>query len=770
MIIVATIEILLIVLFYFGILLETMAVLAALVLAALLICPRFFITKMNWLIIRFIYKLKIVGDENIPQSGGAILVCNHVSYFDPLILAAVIKRPVRFLVYERIANKPLIKPLTKLMRVIPIPAKCTRESLKSLGEAAQAVRNGELIVIFAEGHVQRVGNMLPFTSGFRWIRKNSDAPVIPVYLDKVWGIKCNLFNSNIRCTLPQEIPYPMTVAFGAPIKEAATPYEARRAVQELGADVACYRKEVFGVLPLAFLKTASRSPFRFAMANANGFKLNYLQVLAAALLLSRKLKKELRESSSKFVGVMLPPSVQSTLTNIALYFVGKIPVNLNYTVPDEFIESVKKQTGMETIITARELLNKLGKQPSESMLFVEDIIERPERFKKLCYEIITLLFPRVVLEKLFFSDKPSRDDLATLIFSSGSTGEPKGVMLSHYNITSNAEAFISALSLNRKDGLMAILPFFHSFGYTVALWMPILAGFKVVYHHNPFEAATIGKAIEEHKLSLLIGTPTFIANYIKKCTKEQFASLKTIVSGAEKLKGKVAVDFYQKFGLNIYEGYGCTETAPVVSVNLHDVSGYWKGQVGFKEGTVGRPMPQITVKVVDITTGQELGANQEGLLYVKGPNVMMGYYQREDLTKEVVKDSWYCTGDIAVCDADGFIHITDRLNRFSKIAGEMIPHIKSEEILHEILDRIDRVCVVMGVPDAKRGERLVVLHILDDIDPRMLSKQLAERGLPNIWIPKPEDYYRVDHIPLLGSGKLDLKGSKQLALEVATKD
>ena len=651
------------------------------------------------------------------------------------------------------------------MRAIPIPEKCTRATVKALDQAVEAVKNGELVVVFAEGHVQRVGVMLPFTTGFNRIRRQSNAPVIPVYIDRVFGTEWVFLDGKFHCNMPKELPYPMTVAFGKPIKKDCSPYRIRRVVQELGVDIAPYKKELFQVLHLAFLRNAKRMLFRTAIADATGKTLNYLQLLTATLLATKNFKQKIT-TKNEFVGVYLPPSIGAVIANIALYFIGKIPVNLNYTAADRFLFSVQEQTGMETIITSKRFIEKLNKEPLRSMVFIEDLLSDITALKKLKYVLIALFTPQFLIEKIYLHHRQTRHDLATLVFSSGSTGDPKGVMLSHDNIASDIESFIAALRFSRKDCLLGILPFFHSFGYTVCLWLPLVMGIRVVHHYSPFDAATIGKAMKKHKVTFLVGTPTFFASYIKKCTKDQFQYLRYAITGAEKLKRKVAADFYDKFEKHIYEGYGTTELSPVVSVNLKDTNGYWKEQAGCKDGTVGRPMPQIAAKIVDVDTGEELEANQEGLLYIKGSNVMMGYYGRKDLTDEVIIDNWYCTGDIAMCDEDGFIKITDRLSRFSKIAGEMVPHIKPEEMIQDIMNSSERICVVTGVPDGKKGEKLVVLHVLDDIDPRQIAKEMSERGLPNLWIPKPDDYYKVDELPMLGSGKLDLRKSKQMAVEL----
>ena len=727
--------------------------------------PKLFIRCVVWVLVNLIYKLKIVGLENIPRKGGAIIVCNHLSYLDPFIVMASISRSVRFLIYDSMYNLKYVKPIAKILRAIPIPEKCTKESVLALREAASAVRKGEIVVIFGEGQVSRVGNMLPFTAGFTRISKMTSAPVIPMYLDRIWGSSWILNDGKFGKSMPKELPYPLTILVGKPILDRTNAYKIRQAVQELGAEASKYKKEVFQLLHTSFIRTAKRRPFKKVMSNATGGPvLNYMMTLGMSLLISRKLKEEFKDD--KFVGVMIPPSIEAVLVNIALYFIGKVPINLNYTAGNDFLEAAQKQTGMKKIITAKKVLEKLNKEKMDSMIFLEEKLAGIKKSEKIKYILYALLIPRILIEKIFLTKRPSRHDMATIIFSSGSTGDPKGVMLSHDNITSNIESMLSAVDFCSKDGLVGILPFFHSFGFTVTLWLPLLRGFQICYHSNPLDAATVGNMIEKNKLTVLVATGIFMAAYIRKCEASQFKSLRFVITGAEKLQRKIAEDFEAKFGLKIYEGYGCTELSPVVSVNLFDASGYWKEQKGGKDGTVGRPLPQICAKITSLDTGEELGPNEEGMLCIKGANVMMGYYGKPELSKEVLKDGWYLTGDIAICDKDGFIKIVDRVSRFSKIAGEMVPHIKAEELIQDIYGGSEKCCVVTGVPDGKKGEKLVVLHTMENFDPKEIVKELQKRGLANLWIPKPEEFYKVESFPILGTGKLDLRGIKKLALEV----
>lgn len=730
--------------------------------------PKLFVRCVVWVLVNSVYRLKLIGIENIPRKGGAILVCNHLSYLDPFIIMASISRSVRFLIYDSIYNLKYVKPIAKVLRAIPIPEKCTKDSVRALEEASKAVRKGEIVVIFAEGQVSRVGNMLPFTAGFTRIAKKTNVPVIPICLDRVWGSSWILNDGKFKRSMPKELPYPLTILIGAPIKERANAYKVRRAVQELGAEATKYKKEVFQLLHTSFIRSAKKKPFKKIIMNATGLSLNYVMTLGMALLISRKLKKEFKDD--KFVGIMIPPSVEGVLVNIALYFIGKIPVNLNYTAGNDFLLSVEKQTGMKKIITAKKVLEKLNKEKIDSMIFLEELLADVKKSEKIKYILYAFLLPQFLIEKIFLTKRPSRYDMATIIFSSGSTGDPKGVMLSHDNITSDIESMLSTVHFYSNDGIVGILPFFHSFGFAVTLWLPLLRGFKTCYHSNPLDANVIGSMIEKEKLTILVATGMFMSTYIRKCKEEQFKTLRFVVAGAEKLQKKIAEDFTNKFGLRIYEGYGCTELSPVASVNLFNASGYWKEQKGVKDGTVGRPMSQICAKIISLETGEELGPNEEGMLYIKGPNVMMGYYGKPELSAEVLKDGWYVTGDIAICDEEGFIKIVDRVSRFSKIAGEMVPHIKAEEAIQEIYGEAERCCVVTGVSDGKKGEKLVVLHTIDNIDTKEITKKLQSMGLANLWIPKPDDYRKIDNFPVLSTGKLDLRGVKKLAKELFDED
>jgi acyl-[acyl-carrier-protein]-phospholipid O-acyltransferase / long-chain-fatty-acid--[acyl-carrier-protein] ligase len=380
------------------------------------------------------------------------------------------------------------------------------------------------------------------------------------------------------------------------------------------------------------------------------------------------------------------------------------------------------------------------------------------------------LLPAKRLAKFAGADRIAElDDLATVIFSSGSTGEPKGVMLTHYNVASNVEQLDQVFLLHSDDRIMGILPFFHSFGFTGTLCLPAAVGVGVVFHPNPLDARVIGALIQKYALTLLLATPTFLNAYMRRCTPEEFGSLRFVMAGAEKLPERIAVAFEDHFGIRPLEGYGCTECSPVVTVNTGDFRAASFRQVGAKRGSIGHPLPGISVKIIHPETGEPLGIDEPGLLLVRGPNVMRGYLHRPDKTADVLRDGWYNTGDIAVLDEDGFLRVTDRLSRFSKIGGEMVPHIKIEEKLQELAGAAEQMFVVTAVPDEKKGERLIVLHTLSDEQLDDCLVRLAKCDLPALWRPRPEQFLKVEKLPYLGTGKLDLRKARELALETSAR-
>jgi len=436
-------------------------------------------------------------------------------------------------------------------------------------------------------------------------------------------------------------------------------------------------------------------------------------------------------------------------------------VNLNYVTSEASRRTAMEQCGLRTVITSAKFIEKAGiKDRMEGALMLEEVLADISKWQKTCAYIRARFLPVCMLCK---GDEKGGDAIATVIFSSGSSGRPKGVMLSHHNILSDIEGIRMVVRVGRGDNLCGVAPFFHSFGYTCAMWLPMIAGCSAGYVANPLDARAVGQNVKEDHSTVLFAPPTFLVNYLRRVEPDEFRSLRLVVAGAEKLKERLAQTFFDRFGVRPLEGYGATELSPVVSVNVPDVEADGVYQVGHKEGTVGHPLPGIAVKVLDMASGQEVGPGTEGVLWVKGANVMRGYLDMPQVTAEVVKEGWYNTGDVAKVDEDGFVTITDRMSRFSKIGGEMVPHGAIEDVLLDGLGTEEKVVAVTGVPDEKRGEELVVIYCDKAGSEETLHEIVAKSSLPNMWRPARNAYVKVEAIPLLGSGKIDVLAVKKLA-------
>jgi acyl-[acyl-carrier-protein]-phospholipid O-acyltransferase / long-chain-fatty-acid--[acyl-carrier-protein] ligase len=715
----------------------------------------------SWLM-RLLYRIRVRGIENLPREGGALLVCNHVSMIDSFFLGTATGRYVRFVIHQRWYDKLWVKPFRRFLGMIPISSEQgPRELSHSLRAARQAVLQGDLVCIYAEGQLTRIGQLMPFRRGFERIVKGTDAPIIPVNVEGVWNSIFSYERGRCFWKWPKQLTAPVTVGFGKPLGAGTTTVEVRQAVQELSSDAWQDLKEWMEPLHRSFIRTARRHPLRFAMGDARMPRMNCLNALARAIYVGRRLRPYW-EGQEK-VGIFLPPSVGGALVNMAALLMGKVPVNLNYTTSEQTIASCVQQCGIETVVSSQVFLDKVKLRAPGKLLLLEEIAAKPRMIERLS-ALFSCLLPARWIELSLGNRRAAKiDDLATVIFSSGSTGEPKGVMLTHFNIASNIAQMEQVFHLTDKDRILGILPFFHSFGFTGTLCLTGSLGVGVVYHPTPLDAEAVGKLVREYEVTFLLSTPTFLQLYVRGCAPEQFGSLRVVIAGAEKLPERVAAAFEEKFGIRPLEGYGCTECAPVVAVNTPSFRAAGFFQAGARRGKVGRPLPGVSLRVVDPVTHEPLPIGEAGLLLVKGPNVMPGYLDQPEKTNEVLCDGWYVTGDIAMVDEEGFVQITDRLSRFSKIGGEMVPHIKIEEKLHELAGAWDRQFVVTGVGDEKKGERLVVLHCIDATALRSVLEKLPESGLPNLWIPKPSQFYQVAEMPALGSGKLDLRRVREMA-------
>jgi len=758
-----------------GVIVAASFITAAGTVYVLILLPEWFGRLILFFVTHTIYRVKVLGRDNFPEKSGALLVCNHMSFVDAALLIASTDRPIRFVMFKGIYDKKVVKPFAQMMKAIPISSEQRpRDMIRSLRTASDALRDDEIVCIFAEGQITRTGQLLPFRRGLERIIKGIDVPIIPVNLDGVWGSIFSFERGRFLWKMPRRIPYPVTVSIGAHMLPTSSAIEVRHAVQELQADAFAQRKHRMRTLDRSFVRTARRFPFRFMMADGKTPRVSFASALNKTVYIARRLRPVLGDRL--MIGLLLPPSVGGALANYALLLLGRIAVNLNYTASSEVIASCAVQCEIDTVITSKAFVERFPKlQIPGRTLFLEDALGSPRFAEKIDALILAWTFPQGLLRRVLGARRIAAqphphspiDELATVIFSSGSTGDPKGVMLSHFNIVANIQQVSQVFMLDRGDKVLGILPFFHSFGFMAALWMPAVNGFGVVYHPNPLDAQVIDELVGKYRVTFLVATPTFLQAYMRRCTPENFGSLQYVLVGAEKLPERIASAFEDTFGIRPLEGYGCTECSPVVTVNSRDFRAPGFRQVGGRRGKIGHPLPGVSVKVVDLDTGQPVPPNTPGMLLVKGPNVMKGYLGQPEKTAEVLHDGWYTTGDVAVMEEDGFLTITDRLSRFSKIGGEMVPHIRIEDKLHEIAGVTEQVFAVTALPDEKKGERIMVVHTLSEEKLAPVLEKLAASDLPALWKPKANQFVHAGALPLLGTGKLDLRGVKHLALAQA---
>jgi acyl-[acyl-carrier-protein]-phospholipid O-acyltransferase/long-chain-fatty-acid--[acyl-carrier-protein] ligase len=726
------------------------------------VLPDFLVRFLAVLITRTLYRIRAVGIENLPVDGGALLVANHVSYMDALHILACQQRRIRFMMHRPIYETHKLRFLFRLMKSIPIamedPPKRIVESLRA---ARKALDDGYMVCIFAEGALTRNGLMRGFKPGFERIVRGTNHPIVPIYIGGTWGSVFSHFHRGFHARVPIRLPYPVGVVFGRPMP-SDTPAEAvRQAVQELSCDYFDDRRRTRRPLGRAFVAAARRNWSRLAMTDTGGRRLTFGRALAGAIALARRIAPLTRGQEA--VGLLLPPSVGGALANLALALLRKTSVNLNFTVSPEAFRSAIEQSGLRTVLSSRAFLEKI-RPPADlpGLVCLEDLAAGITPARRLAALLAARLAPAGWLA-------PCRgfrpDDLATIIFSSGTTGEPKGVMLTHHNIRSNVEAISLVFRPRAGDAIAASLPLFHSFGYTCGLWFPLLAGMRADFHPNPLDTARIAQMIREEGCTALFTTPTFLLGHLRRAQPDDLRSLRHVITGAEKLKPRVADAFEARFGIRPREGYGTTELSPVAILSLPDEGEGPYAQSGWKAGSVGMAVPGVAVRIVDPDTGERLPTGTPGMLIVRGPNVMRGYLNRPDMTAEVVRDGWYWTGDIAAVDPDGFVAITDRLARFSKIGGEMIPHMAVEDEYLRGLGRAEMLLAVTSIADERKGERLVVLYTEAAGDPAALHALIEAAGIPNLWKPARDAYHRIDAIPMTATGKLDVKGLRRLAAE-----
>ena len=722
-------------------------------------------TACLW-VTKIIYRIRVKGLEQLPKEGGVLLVSSHVSYVDVIILGVVLQRPIRFLSWEGFEQHWVMRWVMRTMGTIPVAEEKAKDAIHRAAEALQA---GEVVCIFPEGHVTRNGGLLPLRRGFELIARRANVPIVPVAIDGLWGSIFSFSGGKFFWKRPKHFPRPIAVVVGEPYP-ASEHLTTRTRLLDLAAQAFAMRPALNGNLAREVVRGLKAKGGRVALVDRTAERREFSGTLLLALA-SRFSVELTRRTSAKRVGIILPPGVGATVANLACVMAGKVPVNINFTTGRSQVESCLARGEIDLIISAQAFQTKLAERfPDfpwgERVMDIADTLKAMPRWRLALEILIVRILPLSLLNGYFGLAKQGGDEEAALLFTSGSVGEPKGVVLSHRNILANLRQIEDADILPRRAVLLSSLPVFHSFGFTVGLWYCLSREATLVTVPSPLDTAANIEAIRAERVTVTVGTPTFLRPFLRRATKEDMRTIEWVVVGAEKLSEDLASGFLQQLDTSMLEGYGITETSPVLSVNLPDQvdveapAGVWHGNV---LGSVGRPVIGVAVRFMDVNSGAPLLPGQTGLLEVKGANVFQNYLGDPVRTAEVLHDGWYRTGDLGRMDDDGFLYLAGRLSRFSKIGGEMVPHgVVEQAILNYLASdtSAELIVAVSARADAAKGEQLVVLHTIE-LDTEAVRAGLLAAGIPALWIPKV--FKKVPAVPILGTGKLDLRKIRQLA-------
>jgi acyl-[acyl-carrier-protein]-phospholipid O-acyltransferase/long-chain-fatty-acid--[acyl-carrier-protein] ligase len=707
---------------------------------------------------RLLYRVRATGQAEFPREGGVLLIANHLSYADVVALQLAAPRPLRFIGYRGKEGNWFFDWAFRLAGVIAISSDRPAEAIKL---AIRRLQQGEVVAIFPEGMISRTGQLMKIERGFEVIARKSGAAVVPAAIDGLWGSIFSFEGGRYLWKRPRLLPTPVTVAFGAPLPPAQlNPEGARRALLDLGAAAFASRPQLRQSLGWAAARSLAQRPGRTVIVDRTGDRrtVSAAALYAAAAVLAKRLRATVPEAR---IGIALPPGAGSLVANLAVVWAGKSPVNLNFTVGPAAANSMLAAGGIRTVLSAEALRARMPEfpWPERTLDLRAEMAAAGGKAGLAPWLLACWILPNQWAARILGVPREGGDREAALLFTSGSAGRPKGVVLTHRNILGNCSQVSSLIILPKSAKMLGCLPIFHSFGFTFTLWFPLLRPCGLVTVPSPLDTRRILDAIREEEATVIVAAPTFLRPMLKKGEPADLRSLEIVVSGAEKLSEDLRAGFRQKFHLEIFQGYGLTETSPATNLNQPDppaTTATAGPQVANRPTSVGRLFPGMTARIVDPETGAELPAGQIGLLHLRGVNVFGGYLDDPERNRQVLQDGWFVTGDLAHFDDDGFLTIAGRQSRFSKLGGEMVPHGVIEQTLAEAfgLDPGEApVFAVVGVPDEAKGEALVLLTARP-LTGEELREKLAAAGLPNLWIPRR--IIPLPSIPLLASGKLDL--------------
>ncbi|BDS06263.1 hypothetical protein NT6N_13030 [Oceaniferula spumae] len=709
-------------------------------------------------------KLEILGKQNIPTEG-ALVIPGRLDFHEMLQMEQLFSgRKITWLCEENVVLDDAVRNFLEREGVTAVAFSAKDTAPAAVGDNLRGNLEKGGVIIYLAGQVcSNSGDCCHISAPVIKQLCALGLPVLPISVSKPAEIASAPENTT---KLPDTI---FSIGELIPAKEVSSA-AWRQAL--LLAEEAAFSSRSFlnGSLPMALLAGLKKHGSSTKLYDGtDDSELTFDKVLAAALAFSVELKQLTKK---KRVGIILPPGKGGMVANLAVLFAGKIPVNINFTASHSAIQSSIRQADLDKFITADPFVRKVSSfpwPPNRDLIFIERSLPKLKK-KIIRWVILCKILPTSVIARMIGIGKSSGDDEAVLLFTSGSSGEPKGVPLSHRNVLANVCQFGSRICLGHETKILGCLPLFHSFGSTVTLWYPCIEGVNLVTYPSPLETKRLAELINMHGVNMLLSTPTFLRGYMRRVKPEHLKSLDYVVTGAEKLPESLATSFKEKFGILPMEGYGLTETSPATNVNLPSPEKEGDAPVieSNRFGSVGKFLPGMAVKMTNPATGKPSPINEQGTIWLRGANIFPGYLGDEKKTNEVIKDGWFNTGDIGRLDDDGFLYIEGRLSRFSKIAGEMVPHETVEAAITKVLgldQETERKIAVVGIPDEQKGEAIALLTTVcgptleqECID---LRYKLMDEGMPSLWCPKL--FIPTDEIPILASGKLDIKACQQLA-------
>jgi len=703
------------------------------------------------------YKVELKGLDHLTKVGDrALIVANHTSFLDAILLSVFLPGNISYAIHSSYFNKWWMRPIKAWVHLFAIDH-TDPMAMKSL---IKHVREGHKVVIFPEGRITATGSLMKIYPGPGMVADKANAEILPIRIDGAQYTPFSHLRGQVRLRWFPKIRLTILPSHRFDFPESMSARERRHQagkvlsniMSEMVFETTLYKRRTWDAVAEA---AYTHGHDHVVLEDVERNPLTYRQFMTRSFLLGNLFRKI--AEPKEYVGVLLPNVSACPITVFALQSRGIVPAMLNYTMGEKAAVAALETAGIKTVLTSHRFIEKGGLedllaclQQHAHVVFLEDLREEIGLWEKISALLSARKPERAIARRL---KNVHSDDAAIVLFTSGSEGLPKGVVLSHQNLLSNAAQLGTLFDFTSRDICLNALPLFHSFGLMGGMILPLVTGIRVFLYPSPLHYRVIPEVAYDINATLIFGTNVFLAGYAKHAHPYDFYSLRYVVAGAEKLQDETRQVWMDKFGLRIFEGYGATETSPVLAANT---------PMHFKADTVGRFLPSIKHRLESVP-----GIKQGGRLWIQGPNVMAGYLLHDKPAElQPLEDGWYDTGDIVTVDDDGFVQIQGRLKRFAKIAGEMVSLTAVEGLAS--LCWPDAMHAALAISDANKGEQLVLMTTDKDANRKALQACAKEHGINELQVPR--QYMWVEEIPLLGTGKIHYPAAQALLAEMLKDD